>query len=97
MVCAKELVEATRALEYEKKANVEQAKEKLAMERNLISMAREIEKLHLKLMSADRRAQGLGDHAFYNGSPETRFSGGSFANGYLGSWEPYHNCGRHCC
>ncbi|GKV43979.1 hypothetical protein SLEP1_g51208 [Rubroshorea leprosula] len=51
------------------------------MERNFISMSHEIEKLHLKLMSADRRAQGLGDHAFYNGSPETRCSGGLFANG----------------
>lgn len=49
-----------RALEYEKKANDEQVQQKDAMEKNLMSMAREIEKLRTEQMSMDRRGHGLG-------------------------------------
>ena len=49
-----------RAFEYEKKANEEQVEQKQAMEKNLVSMAREIEKLRAEELSVDRRARGLG-------------------------------------
>ena len=49
-----------RAFEYEKKANEEQVEQKQAMEKNLVSMAREIEKLRTEQLSVDRRAYGLG-------------------------------------
>ena len=51
-----------RAFEYEKKANEEQLEQKQAMEKNLISMAREIEKLRADQLNTDRRARGLGNH-----------------------------------
>lgn len=49
-----------RALDFEKKAHEEQAEQKDAMEKNLISMAREIEKLRAELLNAERRGHGLG-------------------------------------
>lgn len=49
-----------RAYEYEKKANEEQVEQKKAMEKNLISMAREIEKLRAEQLNAERRTWGLG-------------------------------------
>ncbi|KAL2905154.1 Protein FLX-like 3 [Bienertia sinuspersici] len=51
---------ARRALEYEKKANEEQVEQKEVMEKNLMSMAREIEKLRAEHVSMDRRGHGLG-------------------------------------
>ncbi|PIA39730.1 hypothetical protein AQUCO_02600288v1 [Aquilegia coerulea] len=54
-----ELNRAREAIEYEKKANVEQMEQKQAMEKNLISLARELEKLRVEL-SADPRGRGLG-------------------------------------
>lgn len=49
-----------RALEFEKKAHEEQDEQKYAMEKNLISMAREIEKLQAEQLNTERRAHGLG-------------------------------------
>lgn len=49
-----------RVFEYEKKANEEQLEQKQAMEKNLVSIAREIEKLRAEQLSAERRARGLG-------------------------------------
>ena len=49
-----------RAYEYEKKANEEQVEQKKAMEKNLISMAREIERLRAEHLNAERRTRGLG-------------------------------------
>lgn len=48
-----------RAYEYEKKANEEQIEQKQAMEKNLVSMAREIEKLRAEKLNIER-ARGLG-------------------------------------
>ncbi|XVF02268.1 hypothetical protein REPUB_Repub04eG0161400 [Reevesia pubescens] len=87
----KELVDARKAFEYEKKLNEQQAEEKKAMERNLISMACEIEKLRAKQMNAERRAQGLGGYGMMNGSPETRYRAGAFAESYHGGWGCYSN------
>uniref|UniRef100_A0A5B6ZQM3 Protein FLX-like 3 n=1 Tax=Davidia involucrata TaxID=16924 RepID=A0A5B6ZQM3_DAVIN len=92
----KELLEARRAFEYEKKANEEQVEQKQAMEKNLVSMAREIEKLRAEQMSAERRARGLGagGYGMLNGSPEMRYSGSAFGDVYGGgSWGPYDKRG----
>ncbi|XP_059655513.1 protein FLX-like 3 [Cornus florida] len=92
----KELLEARRAYEYEKKANEEQTEQKQAMEKNLISMAREIEKLRAEQMGAERRARGLGPggYGMLNGSPEMRYSGGAFGDIYGGgAWGPYDKRG----
>lgn len=46
-----------RVYEYEKKGNEELAEQNRAMEKNLIAMAREIEKLRAEQASADRRGK----------------------------------------
>ncbi|KAJ4953919.1 hypothetical protein NE237_030751 [Protea cynaroides] len=50
-----ELMHARTALEYEKKANIELMEHRQSMEKNLVSMAREVEKLHAELASVDGR------------------------------------------
>lgn len=47
-----------RLYEYEKKGNEEVVEQNRAMEKNLIAMAREIEKLSAEQASADRRGTG---------------------------------------
>ena len=44
--------------EYEQKVHAEQLEQRQAMEKNLVSMAREIEKLRAELMSREKRARG---------------------------------------
>ncbi|WOL20081.1 protein FLX-like 3 isoform X1 [Canna indica] len=56
-----ELVRARTAYEYEKKANAEQVEQRQAMEKNLVSMAREVEKLRTEL---EKRARGPGSGAY---------------------------------
>ncbi|KAM1102396.1 hypothetical protein ACFX2I_011039 [Malus domestica] len=93
-----ELVETRRAYEFERKANEEQVEQKQAMEKNLVSMAREIEKLRAEQLNADRRARGLGGggYGMMNGSPEMRYSGRPYRNGYSTGWGPYDKRGsRH--
>ncbi|KAK3009079.1 hypothetical protein RJ639_013636 [Escallonia herrerae] len=90
----KELVEARRVFEYEKKANAEQLEQKLSMEKNLVSMAREIEKLRGEQLSGDRRSRGIGSGSYgmLSGSPERRYSGGAYGDVYgAGAWGPYDN------
>ncbi|KAA8529166.1 hypothetical protein F0562_034035 [Nyssa sinensis] len=92
----KELLEARRAFEYEKKANEEQVEQKQAMEKNLVSMAREIEKLRAEQLGAERRARGLGagGYGMVNRSPEMRYSGSAFGDVYgSGAWGPYDKRG----
>lgn len=86
----KELIEARRAYEYEKKANEEQIEQKQAMEKNLVSMAREIEKLRAEKLNIER-ARGLGAEGFgiLNRSPEMRYAGGAYGSSYGSSWAPY--------
>lgn len=43
------------AFEYEKKANAEQLEQRQAMEKNLVSMARDVEKLRAELTNAEKR------------------------------------------
>ncbi|CAN6550247.1 unnamed protein product [Malus baccata var. baccata] len=93
-----ELVETRRAYEFERKANEEQVEHKQAMEKNLVSMAREIEKLRAEQLNADRRARGLGGggYGMMNGSPEMRYSGRPYRNGHSTGWGPYDKRGsRH--
>ncbi|GAB4842454.1 hypothetical protein Ancab_012427 [Ancistrocladus abbreviatus] len=49
-----ELLHARTTIDYEKKANIELMEQRQAMEKNLVSMAREVEKLRAELSSADR-------------------------------------------
>lgn len=49
-----------RVYELEKKENQELMEQNQAMEKNLVSMAREIERLRAEQMAAERRARGLG-------------------------------------
>ncbi|XP_022893659.1 protein FLX-like 3 isoform X2 [Olea europaea var. sylvestris] len=55
----KELVDARRMYEYEKKGNEELVEQNRSMEKNLLSMAREIEKLRAEQASVERRARGV--------------------------------------
>jgi hypothetical protein len=45
------------AFEYEKKANAEQLEQRQAMEKNLVDMARELEKLRAEAANAEKRAR----------------------------------------
>lgn len=55
--------------EFEKKANEELVEQSQAMEKNLVSMAREIEKLRAEQAGAERRARGPGIFLFFCLSP----------------------------
>ncbi|KDP40789.1 hypothetical protein JCGZ_24788 [Jatropha curcas] len=50
-----ELMHARTAVDYEKKANMELVEQRQAMEKNMVSMAREVEKLRAELASTDAR------------------------------------------
>ncbi|KAK1386943.1 hypothetical protein POM88_015121 [Heracleum sosnowskyi] len=97
----KELTEARRAIEFEKKANEEQTEQKQVMEKNLITLAREVEKLRAEQLSLDRRGRGAGGYGILNGSPETRYTGGEtrYTSGAYGdvygggSWGVYDSRG----
>ncbi|KAL9460894.1 hypothetical protein AB3S75_003985 [Citrus x aurantiifolia] len=55
-----ELMHARGAVDYEKKANIELMEQRQAMEKNLVSMAREVEKLRAELTNFDGRPWGVG-------------------------------------
>ncbi|KAK3220183.1 hypothetical protein Dsin_014153 [Dipteronia sinensis] len=55
-----ELMHARAAADYEKKANIELVEQRQAMEKNLVSMAREVEKLRAELSNFDGRPWGAG-------------------------------------
>ncbi|XP_043719303.1 protein FLX-like 3 [Telopea speciosissima] len=77
-----ELMHARSAFEYEKKANVELVEQRQAMENNLVSMAREVEKLRADLASADVRPWGAGgSYGIKLGSPEGGYPA-SYGDGY---------------
>lgn len=52
-----------RVFEFEKKANEELVEQNKGMEKNLVSMAREIEKLRAEKFDAERRPRGPGIHS----------------------------------
>lgn len=77
-----ELMRARNAFEYEKKGNIELMEQRQTMEKNLVSMAREIEKLRADLASIDGRPWGSGGHyGMKLGSPEGPFPS-SFGDNY---------------
>lgn len=51
-------------VEYERKANIELVEQRQAMENNLVSMAREVEKLRAELAAGDVRSWGAGTASF---------------------------------
>ncbi|GER53509.1 protein kinase PKN/PRK1 [Striga asiatica] len=55
-----ELLRARSAIDYEKKANVELLEQRQAMEKNLVSMAREVEKLRSELAVSGARTLNAG-------------------------------------
>lgn len=92
----KELVEARRVFEFEKKANEELVEQNKGMEKNLVSMAREIEKLRAEKFDAERRPRGpgVGRYGMLNGSPEMRYRGNAYADPYgARAWGPYDKRG----
>lgn len=93
----KELIEARRAYEYEKRAKEEQVEQKQAMEENLISMAREIERLRAEEHNPERRTRGLGGRGYgmLDGGLESRYPSSAFGNGYSGGWGHYDKRDHH--
>ncbi|KAL8267624.1 hypothetical protein R6Q59_004968 [Mikania micrantha] len=81
----KDLAEMRKDYDMMKKTNEEHMIQKEAMEKNLISMAREIEKLRGEQM----RARGLGGGGY--GSPDMRYPGGGYGGVYgaAGGWGSY--------
>lgn len=78
----KDLGEMRRDYEMMKKANEEHMIQKEAMEKNLISMAREIEKLRGEQMRT--RGLGGGGYGMLSGSPDMRYPGGGYGDVYGG-------------
>lgn len=77
-----ELLRARTAIDYEKTANIELMEQRQAMEKNLVSMAREVEKLRSELANSSARGWNAGGPygmAFNN--PEANFPG-PYGNSY---------------
>lgn len=82
-----ELQRARAAIEYEKKGYAENYEHGQAMEKNLIAMAREMEKLRAELANAEKRARAAAavGNQIYGGSygnPETGYGGNPYTAGY---------------
>jgi len=85
-----ELHRARNAFEYEKAANNEQMHQMQAMEKNLLSMAREVEKLRAQLATADKRVHGGAYGAAFNDPDAPFHSAGPnmYGDGYGNSQMP---------
>ncbi|PON48129.1 Protein FLX-like [Parasponia andersonii] len=79
-----EVMRARAAVDYEKKANIELVEQRQAMEKNLVSMAREVEKLRAELTNVDSRAWGAGGSygLKFSSPPEGSFPAGPYGDGY---------------
>ncbi|KAJ6389518.1 hypothetical protein OIU77_027776 [Salix suchowensis] len=79
-----ELMHTRSAIEYEKKANIELVEQRQSMEKSLVSMAREVEKLRAELSSSDNRppwgAAAGGSYGMKFGNPERAFP--PYGDGY---------------
>ena len=53
------LMDGRNAFEYEKNANAELLEQRTAMEKNLVSMAREVEKLRAELTNTEKKFRGM--------------------------------------
>eukprot|EP00250_Pteridium_aquilinum_P003846 c14121_g1_i1 orf=1665-2555(-) len=76
-----EIQRVRTAFEYEKKANAELLEQRSAMEKNLVSMAREVEKLRAELTNMEKKVRSAGYGGGYG--PESAYSSvPSYADGY---------------
>lgn len=75
----KEHVRVRTGFEYEQKAHAELLEQRKSMEKNLVSMAREIEKLRAEQMNMEKRARGPGTGAY---GAEMGSYPSSFMDGY---------------
>ncbi|KAF3450618.1 hypothetical protein FNV43_RR06707 [Rhamnella rubrinervis] len=77
-----ELMHTRTAVDYEKKANIELMEQRQAMEKNLVSMAREVEKLRAEIAGIDGRPWGAaGSYGMKFSSPEGGFPA-PYGDGY---------------
>ncbi|KAL3528633.1 hypothetical protein ACH5RR_007955 [Cinchona calisaya] len=77
-----ELLRARAAIDHEKKAKIELLEQRQAMEKNLVTMAREVEKLRAELANSDGRAWAAGGpYGMKFSSPDGGFSG-RYGDGY---------------
>lgn len=76
-----EVQRARTAFEFEKKANTELLEQRGAMEKNLVSMAREVEKLRAELTNAEKKSRTSGYGGGY-GPDSTYSSVPSYGDGY---------------
>ncbi|XP_020584764.1 protein FLX-like 3 [Phalaenopsis equestris] len=70
-----ELARARTAYEYEKKANTDQLEQRQVLDKNLASMAREVEKLRAERLGVESRARGSGPTGAYGGEKGVYDSG----------------------
>ncbi|KAI3711993.1 hypothetical protein L1987_70542 [Smallanthus sonchifolius] len=75
-----ELLHARAAIDYEKKGGIELMEQRQAMEKNLVSMAREVEKLRVELTTDVRPLGAGGSYGMKYGSSDDRFH--PYGNGY---------------
>ncbi|KAF5776877.1 hypothetical protein HanXRQr2_Chr12g0529161 [Helianthus annuus] len=69
-----ELLHTRAAIDYEKKGNIELMEQRQAMEKNLVSMAREVEKLRVELTNTDAGPHSAGgSYGMKYGSSDDRF------------------------
>lgn len=89
----KELQRGRAAVEYEKKVYASNVEQSHAMEKSMISMSREIEKLQAELANADKRARAAAAAA---ATPGTGYAAGfgSHDMGYGGNAYPGHYTGH---
>ncbi|KAH7286017.1 hypothetical protein KP509_33G055600 [Ceratopteris richardii] len=73
-----EIQRARTAFEFEKNANAELLEQRTAMEKNLVSMAREVEKLRAELTNAEKKVRG----SAYGGSYGSEGGYGGYGDGY---------------
>ncbi|KAF8025970.1 hypothetical protein BT93_F2718 [Corymbia citriodora subsp. variegata] len=82
-----EVQRARAAIEYEKKGSAENYEHGQVMEQNLISMARELEKLRAEIANAEKRARAaaaVGNPGYNSayGNPEVSYAGNPYPAGY---------------
>ncbi|XP_030969790.1 protein FLC EXPRESSOR isoform X1 [Quercus robur] len=91
-IMRKEIQRGRAAIEYEKKTRVSNLEQRKVMERSMISMANEIEKLHAELANAEKRARAAvaaataanpspGYTTSY-GNPDMAYGGNSYPDPY---------------
>lgn len=93
-----EIVRVRTVFEFEKKANAELVEQIQPMEKNLVSMAREVEKLRADLASADSRQWGSGGtygmkHSSLEGDFPTTYGDGYGLHTAVGDKGPLYGAG----